>query len=179
MRGWKKSISYWTSIFSTSIEVGTKAPLQVSTSIKINTWCIINFVTYYTILKRVWLRTYDLKLYISILGYKCIEPTCTYTLKETWKGFVEFWNFHINCQNLIVFILHILVFENREHENFNWIDLLVTEILIFKLILIFRFLNVPCALGFEAKHSKLFCRSFRRCIIILSIHFTINKLFWS
>ena len=48
----------------------------------------------------------------------------------------------------------------------------------FKLILIRRFQNVPHALGFEVKQSKIFCRSFRTCIILLSADFTINKLFW-
>ena len=32
-----------------------------------------------------------------------------------------------------------------------------------------KFQNVPCALGFEVKHSKCFCRSFRTCIIIISV----------
>ena len=47
-----------------------------------------------------------------------------------------------------------------------------------KLTLIYKFQNVPCALGFEVKHSKFFFMSFRACIIILSMDFTINKLFW-
>ena len=43
--------------------------------------------------------------------------------------------------------------------------------------LVYKFQNVPCALGFEVKHSKFFYRSFRTCTIILSLDFTINKLF--
>ena len=35
----------------------------------------------------------------------------------------------------------------------------------------------PCALGFEIKHLKLFCRSFRTCLIILSMGFTVNIFF--
>ena len=34
------------------------------------------------------------------------------------------------------------------------------------LTLIWKFQNVPSALGFEVEHSKIFCKSFRRCIII-------------
>ena len=34
-----------------------------------------------------------------------------------------------------------------------------------------KFQNVPFALGFEVKHSKIFCIIFRACIIILSIGF--------
>ena len=37
-------------------------------------------------------------------------------------------------------------------QNFNSIDLLVSEILIFKLILIFKFQNLPYTLGLEVKH---------------------------
>ena len=40
-------------------------------------------------------------------------------------------------------------------QNFNFIDPLVSEILIFKLILLCKFHNVPCAIGFEVKHSKV------------------------
>ena len=42
-------------------------------------------------------------------------------------------------------------------------DPLVSEIWILS-----KFQNVPCALGFEVKHSTFFCMSFRSCIIILS-----------
>ena len=55
------------------------------------------------------------------------------------------------------------------------IGLLFSEIWFFKLILIFKFQNIPCALGFEVKHSKFFCISFRAYIIILRMVFTINK----
>ena len=51
-------------------------------------------------------------------------------------------------------------------QDFNSNHLLISEIL----ILICKFLNVPCALGFEVKHSKFFCRSFRTCTII--------RIFW-
>ena len=62
-------------------------------------------------------------------------------------------------------------------QNLNLIAPLVSKIWIFKLILIWKFQNVPCALGFEVKHSKIFCISFRACIIILIMGFIINKLF--
>ena len=68
----------------------------------------------------------------------------------------------------------ILQHKSRENTNSNSIDLLVFEILIFKLISVYKFQNVPCALGFEVKHSQIFCRSFRTCIIILSMDITIN-----
>ena len=48
-------------------------------------------------------------------------------------------------------------------QNCNLIGPLVSLILIFKLILICKFQNVLCALGFEVKYSKFFCRSFRTC----------------
>ena len=54
-------------------------------------------------------------------------------------------------------------------QNLSSVDLLVSEILIFKLTLIYKFLNVPRVLGFDGKHSKIFCRSFMICIIILSM----------
>ena len=57
--------------------------------------------------------------------------------------------------------------------------MLVSKILIIRLISIRKFQNVPSGLGFEVKHLKILCRSFRGCIIILSMVFTINKLFWS
>ena len=41
-------------------------------------------------------------------------------------------------------------------QNFNIIDVLVSEILIFKEILMFKFQNVPCPLSFEVKHSTFF-----------------------
>ena len=63
-------------------------------------------------------------------------------------------------------------------QNSNLIGTLVTEILIFKLILICKFQNVPFSSGFEVKHSKFFCKSFKARILILSMNFTINKLFW-
>ena len=53
-------------------------------------------------------------------------------------------------------------------QNFNSIAPFVSEIWIFKLILICKFENVPCALGFEVKHSKFFCMNFRARIIYLS-----------
>ena len=39
-------------------------------------------------------------------------------------------------------------------QNFNSIDLSITEILSFKFILKSNIQNVPCALGFEVKHKK-------------------------
>ena len=42
-------------------------------------------------------------------------------------------------------------------------------------ILIYRFLNVPCELGFEVKHSKFFYRSFRTCIEILRKFHNLKK----
>ena len=39
-------------------------------------------------------------------------------------------------------------------QNLISIDLLVSEILIFKLILICKFENVPCSLGIKVKHFK-------------------------
>ena len=63
-------------------------------------------------------------------------------------------------------------------QNLNLIGPLVSKLQIFKLILICKFQNVPCTLGFEVIHSEFFCISFRACIIILSLNFTINKLFW-
>ena len=44
-------------------------------------------------------------------------------------------------------------------QHFSSIDLLVSEILISKLILIYKFQNILCALGFEVKHSKVFFKS--------------------
>ena len=40
-------------------------------------------------------------------------------------------------------------------QKLNWNDLLVYEILIFKLILVCKFQNILCALSFEVKYSKL------------------------
>ena len=53
----------------------------------------------------------------------------------------------------MIFLLCILDHINRI-ENFNSIHLLVPEILIFKLISMCKFQNVPCTLGFEVKHSN-------------------------
>ena len=39
-----------------------------------------------------------------------------------------------------------------------------------------KFQNVPCALGFEVKHSKIFCISFRTCMIILSMYSLVNNI---
>ena len=41
-------------------------------------------------------------------------------------------------------------------------------------IVISKFQNVPCTSGVEVKHSKFLCRSFRRCIIILSMNFMLT-----
>ena len=46
----------------------------------------------------------------------------------------EFWNFHINCNNFMTFLLCILHHNNWENTNLNYFDLLVSEILIKKLI---------------------------------------------
>ena len=73
----------------------------------------------------------------------------------------------------LLFILHQI----EKIQNFNSVDVLVAEILFFKLILICKFKNVPCELGFEVKHSKFFCRSFRACIPVLSMDFTIINYF--
>ena len=76
----------------------------------------------------------------------------------------------------MILLLYILDFENRKHTKFQSIGPLVSEIF-FKFILKCKFQNVSCTLGFEVKHSKFFCRSFRTCIIVLSIDFAINKSF--
>ena len=64
-------------------------------------------------------------------------------------------------------------------QNLNSIGPLVFKILFFKLILICKFHNVPCALGFEVKYSQFFCRNFRTYIIIVSRDFTINNLLYT
>ena len=114
------------------------------------------------------------------LRHLASRPCCLNTPKWVLgQSFVEFWNFYINCYNFMIFlscILHHKTEENAKSE-FNWS--LNFELLAFKLILMFEFQNVPCALGFDVKHSKFVCRSFRTCIIILIMDFTINKLFWS
>ena len=69
---------------------------------------------------------------------------------------------------------YMLDFQNRTHKNTNLIGPLVAEICLINV----NMQTVPCALGFEVKHSKFFCRSFRTWIIILSMYFTINELFW-
>ena len=51
---------------------------------------------------------------------------------------------------------------------------LVSEIIIFKLILIRRFQNVPCALGFEVKIRNFSVHVSRACIIILGMPFFKN-----
>ena len=71
----------------------------------------------------------------------------------------------------MVLILCTLDFQNII-QNSNLYGPLVSEILIFKLILIFKFHNGLCALGFEAKYSYFFCRSLRTC----TEDFTINKI---
>ena len=43
---------------------------------------------------------------------------------------------------------------------------------------IWRAAHGSMCIRFEVKHSKIFCRSFRICIIILNKDFTINKWFW-
>ena len=47
-----------------------------------------------------------------------------------------------------------------------------------KIILIFILQNVPSALGFEVKHSKIFYRRFRTYIIILYTVAHINFFFF-
>ena len=46
-------------------------------------------------------------------------------------------------------------------QHLNSIVLLISQILVFQLILICKFQNISSALSFEVKHSKFFCRSFR------------------
>ena len=81
-------------------------------------------------------------------------------------------------QNTLMMIMAIIIyFENRERTKFNLIGPLFSEMLIFLLILICKFQNVPCALGFGIKYSKIFCRRFRTCVIILSMKFTVINYF--
>ena len=54
--------------------------------------------------------------------------------------------------NLMISILHVLDFENRRNTKFQFNRSTSFRDFIFKLILIFRFQNVPFALGFEVKH---------------------------
>ena len=63
-------------------------------------------------------------------------------------------------------------------QNLNLIGPLVSKIWVLKLILICIFKTVPYPLGFEVKHSKFLCISVRAWIILLSIYFTINKVYW-
>ena len=83
----------------------------------------------------------------------------------------------ITCTIFLGRLIPILCVLQNRIKNFNSIDLLVSEILIFKLILICKFQNAPCALGFEVKYSKFFYRRFRAYIIILSMDFVIIELF--
>ena len=69
---------------------------------------------------------------------------------------------------------HPVDFENKRIQNINSTELLISVIL----ILICKFQIVPRALGFEVEDSKFFSRSLKTCLIILSIDFTINELFW-
>ena len=80
-------------------------------------------------------------------------------------------------RNFMILIVQNLDFENRI-QNFDSIGPLYCELLFFKLILIYKFQNVSCTLAFEVKHSKFFCICFRTYIMILSMDFMINKLFW-
>ena len=50
--------------------------------------------------------------------------------------------------------------ENTQFQ-FNW-SISFRDI---KLIFMCKFQNVPCALGFEVRHSKFFCRSFTICTV--------------
>ena len=64
-------------------------------------------------------------------------------------SFFEFGNYHFNFQNCMILILHNLDFENGKHTKFefNWsISFRDTN---FKIILICKYQNVPCSLGFE------------------------------
>ena len=56
----------------------------------------------------------------------------------------------------MILILYNVDFENGEQTKFEFYGPLFFEISIFKLILIFKFQNVSCALSFEVKHSKIF-----------------------
>ena len=66
-------------------------------------------------------------------------------------------------RDFMIFLYSIFyIIKIERMQNFNSIiDLLTSDILIFKLILICRFQNVPCALGFDVKHSKNFLYSFQ------------------
>ena len=59
----------------------------------------------------------------------------------------------------MVFVLCILHHKIDGIQTFKSIGLLVSEILIFLLIFIFKLRNVPCALGFEVKQI-IFARIF-------------------
>ena len=63
-------------------------------------------------------------------------------------------------------IVYSTTIKTERIQKLNQIDALLSEILVFKLIVIRKFQNVPCALGFEVEQSKIFGVSFRTCIII-------------
>ena len=68
-------------------------------------------------------------------------------------------------------------FENRKHTKFQFNWSISFRGMNFLINFNMQILNVPSALGFEVKHSKFLCISFRTYIIILSLDFMINKFF--
>ena len=68
-------------------------------------------------------------------------------------------NFEISTliPTILRFFHSVLYTIKRERiQQFNSINVLVSEILIFREILMCKFQNVPCPLGFEVKHSTYF-----------------------
>ena len=88
-------------------------------------------------------------------------------------------NFEISILIVTTLIFLLCTVHHKDRENtkfqFNW-SFSFRDI--FKLIITRKFQNAPCALCFQVKHSTFFCKSFRACIVILGIDFTINKLFF-
>ena len=73
--------------------------------------------------KLIYLKLID-EFDFNVVWFQGIEYMLEKSLNfwQLMDSYVELWNVHINCENLITLILRILNFENREHNKFkfNW-----------------------------------------------------------
>ena len=122
----------------------------------------------------------------SVSMHNLLKRTVTRSDKWVCRCFKGHWDWVL--LNIIIFILIVTILrffywvfytiKIEVVQNMNLIDSLVTEIRIFKFILICKFQNVPCALGFEVKHSNFFCIIFEDMYNNFNCGFH-DKLFWS
>ena len=90
---------------------------------------------------------------VQSVGWKVRIPHVVLAVKGRWDWvLLNFEFFHINCYNFMIFY---------EAQNFNLIGQLVSEIWIFKLILICKLQKVPMCIRFWSKTFNIFLYKFK------------------